>query len=302
MRLLGIGDNVVDRYRQLGRMFPGGQALNVAVAARRAGAVAGYLGALGTDVAGRLVLDALRTEGLDVERLRIVEGPNAYAEVQLVDGNRVFVGSSTGVSRFSLTREDLAYASSFDVAHSSESSFLEAQIPALAGHVPVCFDFSTRRDPAYLEALLPHLAVACFSASNLDEEETDALLRHALARGPQIAFATRGEADVLLRDRDGLWRQPVTRVEALDTLGAGDAFTGRFLVGAFSGEPRGVSLLAAAEVAARTCETYGAFGHGGPIESEEEDQLEVMRAGVSQLEVGVAEGPSRGERQSLERE
>ena len=37
MRLAGVGDNVVDRYRDLGLMFPGGQALNVAVHARRIG-------------------------------------------------------------------------------------------------------------------------------------------------------------------------------------------------------------------------------------------------------------------------
>ena len=31
MKMIGIGDNVCDKYRTLGTMFPGGQALNVSV-------------------------------------------------------------------------------------------------------------------------------------------------------------------------------------------------------------------------------------------------------------------------------
>jgi sugar/nucleoside kinase (ribokinase family) len=265
MRLLGVGDNVVDRYRQLGLMFPGGQALNVAVAARRAGAEAGYLGALGTDGAGRHVLAALIAEGVDVERVRIVAGANGYADVELTDGDRVFVGSSLGVSRFGLTIEDLAYAASFDIAHSSESSGLESDIPRLAALVAVSFDFATQRQPAYLQALLPHLTVACFSASDLDDEAAEAFLRRAVEQGPKLALATRGTADAILVEGRRVLRQPAVSVEVVDTLGAGDAFTGRFLVGVINGEDRAATLSAAAHAAARTCASYGAFGYGTPI-------------------------------------
>jgi fructoselysine 6-kinase len=84
MKLAGVGDNVVDRYRDLGTMFPGGQALNVAVYARRFGLESAYLGAIGDDVAGRQVLGAMRAEHLDTSHVRIVPGPNASAEVALV--------------------------------------------------------------------------------------------------------------------------------------------------------------------------------------------------------------------------
>ena len=264
MRLLGVGDNVVDKYRQLGMMFPGGQSVNVPVAARRAGAIAAYVGVLGTDRAGKVVLSALREEGLDLERLRIVDGPNAYAEVELVDGNRVFVGASDGVSRFSLTEDDLAYAATFDVAHSSESSYLESDIPILARRVPVSFDFSINRDPEYLDLLLPHLTVACFSASDLDDEAATAFMRSVTARGPKLVLLTRGSDDALVYDGTTTWRQGPVPADVVDTLGAGDAFTGRFLVGAFGGEDMSLTLRAAAEAAAKTCESYGAFGHGAP--------------------------------------
>jgi hypothetical protein len=116
MRLRGVGDNVVDRYADLGRMFPGGNALNVAVAARRAGAAAAYLGAVGTDRAGDVVLSALHAEDVDVQRVRRVEGPNAYADVTVVDGDRVFVGGNATISRFWVDADDLAYLEQLEFA------------------------------------------------------------------------------------------------------------------------------------------------------------------------------------------
>lgn len=265
MRLLGVGDNVVDRYVDLGRMFPGGNALNVAVAARRAGAEAAYLGAVGTDPAGDVVLAALHAEGVDVQRVRRVEGPNAYADVTVVDGDRVFVGGNPTVSRFRLDADDLAYAATFDLVHTGNCSMLEDQVADLAGRAPLAFDFSTRREPAYLDPILPHLSVACFSASDLDEEAALGLLVGAVARGPRLALATRGTLPALLHDGRRTWRQPVIASLVVDTLGAGDSFIGRVLVGVMAGEDPAVFLSAAAEAAARTCGDFGAFGHGRPF-------------------------------------
>lgn len=265
MRLLGVGDNVVDRYAHLGRMFPGGNALNVAVAARRAGAQAAYLGAVGTDAAGAAVLAALRAENVEVDRVRVIQGTNAYADVSVIEGDRVFVGSSIGVSRFRLDADDLAYAATFDLVHTGDCSMLEDQIADLAGRAPLAFDFSTRREAAYLEPILPHLDVACFSASDLVEEAALALLAGAVARGPRLALATRGTLPALLHDGRRTWRQPVSAESVVDTLGAGDSFIGRVLVGVMAGEDPAVFLSAAAEAAARTCGDYGAFGHGCPF-------------------------------------
>ena len=49
MRLIGIGDNVCDVYLHLAEMFPGGQALNVAVFAKMQGIDSAYLGVFGDD-------------------------------------------------------------------------------------------------------------------------------------------------------------------------------------------------------------------------------------------------------------
>jgi sugar/nucleoside kinase (ribokinase family) len=265
MRLLGIGDNVVDRYNDLGRFFPGGNALNVAVAARKAGADAAYVGALGNDEAGRVVLEALQAEGVATDRIRIVEGANAYAEVAIENGERVFVGSDIGVSRFELDETELAYAATFDRIHTGDSSMLEPQLADLAASAPVSFDFSIRREPGYVDPLIGYVDIAIFSAADLSDDATVALVAGAVGRGPRLALATRGSAPAVLHDGRHVWRQPVVATQVVDTLGAGDAFIGRFLVGIGTGEDPAVSLEAAAHAAAITCADFGAFGHGHPL-------------------------------------
>lgn len=283
MRLVGVGDNVVDRYRDLGTMFPGGQALNVAVYAHRFGLQTAYVGAIGDDVAGRHVLGAIRAEGIDASRLRIVPGPNAAAEVALVDGNREFVGSDPGVSKFRLSADDLAAIAQYDLIHSSESSYLEDQIALLAGSAPLSFDFSIRRDPAYIEPLLPFVHIASFSLSDLDDRDALAWIDRVHAAGPKYVLATRGAHDALLSDGLTVRRQPAVPSEPIDTLGAGDAFIARVLVGILRQEPLDLVLESAAQAAALTCAAYGAFGYGTaafpPMKSERDATVAPSPAG-----------------------
>lgn len=264
MRLLGIGDNVVDCYPELGRMFPGGNAVNVAVAACRAGVKAAYLGAVGDDEAGRTILHALQAEGVSIDRVRVVRGHNARAWVRLRQGERVFIGSDPGVARITLSPADLDYAATFSVIHTGACSFLEDQLADLArtGRM-LSFDFSTRREPAYLDGVVPFVDIAWFSASDLDDTTALDLLQATTAGGSRLAVATRGSADILIHDGRRTWRQPaITDVPVIDSLGAGDAFIGRLLVGLGRGEDRAVSLRAAAEAAAIACASHGAFGYG----------------------------------------
>ena len=55
---------------------------------------------------------------------------------------------------------------------------------------------------------------------------------------------------------------PAERVEPVDTLGAGDTFIARTLVGLLRAEAPAAILAAAAQAAAETCLSPGAFGHG----------------------------------------
>jgi fructoselysine 6-kinase len=261
MRLCSVGDCLVDCYPQRGVMYPGGNALNVAVAARRAGCDVAFLGAVGEDEAGAVVLDALRAEDVEADRVRVVAGPTSHAVVELVDGERSFVGSDLGVSELTLDEDDLAYLSGFDLVHTGDCSVLEDDLWRLAELGAVSFDFSTRPE-SYCAPLLPHVQVAAFSASELDDAAVERLLRSACEAGPRAALATRGASGASLLVDGRLYRgQPVHAPVVVDTLGAGDAFIGRVLVGLLAGESPEVLLAAAAEQAAATVGELGAFGH-----------------------------------------
>jgi fructoselysine 6-kinase len=265
MQLVGIGDNCVDCYVNTGMMYPGGNALNVAVFARRTGAEAGYVGVVGDDPPGRCISQALQAEDVDTQRLRVVAGPTAYATVDVVDGERVFGPNDLGVSIFTPTDDDHRYLAGFDLIHTGDCSGLEEHVGALAAQGRVSFDFGIHREPAYVEPLLPHLFVAEFSASDLGDDQVEKLIRWAHRQGPQFVLVTRGANGALLSDGRGRYRQPAVATTVVDTLGAGDAFIAGTLVGILSGNPLPETLRAAAELAAHACAEVGAFGHGEPI-------------------------------------
>lgn len=76
VRLLGIGDNVSDQYVHKNTMYPGGQALNVAVFAGMQGAQTGFLGAFGSDAPAEHIQQVLKELGVDTARCRHYPGEN----------------------------------------------------------------------------------------------------------------------------------------------------------------------------------------------------------------------------------
>ena len=96
IKVLGLGDNVVDKYMHIHTMYPGGNALNIAVTAQIMGAQAAYLGVFGDDDAGMHVYDTIRKMGVNTLHCRFKKGENGYSEVKLVDGDRTFIGSNQG--------------------------------------------------------------------------------------------------------------------------------------------------------------------------------------------------------------
>ena len=96
MKVIGIGDNVCDKYEHLKTMFPGGQALNFTVYAKMLGAESSYMGVFGTDEVAEHVIRTLDEIGVEHGHCRQYEGENGCARVTLVDGDRVFLGSNRG--------------------------------------------------------------------------------------------------------------------------------------------------------------------------------------------------------------
>lgn len=292
MKILGLGDNVVDKYMHTRVMYPGGNAMNIAALARLSGVSAGYLGVFGDDAAGKHVYQTARKLGIDLSRCRIYHGENGYAEVELRNGDRTFIGSNKGgVSKdhpISLTDEDKEYIAGFDICHTSVYSFAEEALPDMQEASPfVSMDFSDRHDDDYLKRCCPYLDMAEISCSHMDRKEILTLMEKIRSFGcREIVLATRGSRGAMVSINGNLYEQSPCFVDATDTMAAGDSFITSFLIHYMDSRkeardfPKGsgnlgittkeefldclvrMSLYQAAVFAAQNCKREGSFGFG----------------------------------------
>lgn len=97
MKLIAVGDNVVDYYQDQETFYPGGNALNVAVLAKRLGHESSYIGIVGNDEAAAHLLNVLKLEQVNADYIRQAHGENGMAIVTLDEqGDRIFVRSNKG--------------------------------------------------------------------------------------------------------------------------------------------------------------------------------------------------------------
>lgn len=265
MDVIAIGDNISDCYLTTGEVFPGGNAVNVAVAVARAGGRSGYVGVVGDDARGRLLADALTAESVDIRQLAVVPGSTACCQITHVGGERIFGEPRRGVALFRPSGRDLDFAATASIMHTTYCSGLEEDLPELARRGRVSFDFSDHIGDGYADGLLRYVYIAEFSAAHLDAQQSSELARWAGARGPSYVLVTRGSQGALLFDGHEVVSVAAVPSQVLDSLGAGDSFTGRALYGLVQAEPAEVLLAASARAAAQTCTAWGAFGHGAPI-------------------------------------
>ncbi len=265
IRLLGIGDNTTDTYIHMKVMFPGGNALNVAVLAKRLGYGTAYIGCVGDDERGKFILSAVNSEGVNTTHCRVIPGvPTSYDKVELVNGDRVFVAHDPGAAAMiQLDSGDLDFIRGYDIVHTSIYSKLETQLPELKqASRNLSFDFSHYIDHSYLEKVLPYTDIAFISLSDVPSDDWESFIKSMATTGPRLVVATCGMQGSKVFDGTRFYHQDIVPVEVIDTLGAGDAFAACFLVENLQGTPIPLAMQHAAHYAAKNCAHYGAFGYG----------------------------------------
>ncbi|MFP1916651.1 PfkB family carbohydrate kinase [Lonsdalea quercina] len=267
MKVLGLGDNVIDRYTHTGIGYPGGNALNFSVYARMLSAEAAYLGVFGDDRAADHIRRVLERRGIGLEHCLTVSGESGHANLTLEQGERVFLGSNAGGIRQSTSMrfvlEHLSWLGHFDLIHTSAYSYIDTQLADLAG-LPgrLSYDFSDDFDAERAQAQCRWLDYAFFSCADRTLDETRRLLLAAHDAGCTWGIATRGAEGAILFDGHHWISQPPEPIAPVDTLGAGDAFITAFLLAHLNGKTLSASLRQGAHFAARICMIEGAFGEG----------------------------------------
>ncbi len=298
LRVIGVGDNFVDRYWDEGIMYPGGNSVNFAVYASQMGVSGTYCGVFADDTEAELIRDALERQGVDYSHSTFLHaGETGKGSIRLIEGDRVISddneGGSVRTETLIITDELLKYLKEFDVIHTCCYGYLTKQLPKLSScGVPVIYDFSDQWNEELFQELCPHIKIAFFSGRGWKEEKLKDALQKACACGAEIAITTRGENGAMAYGRGQFFKKAPYRIEGniLDTMGAGDAFLTGFTVAYYSGKKlyREMTGDAAIELASedsgdffkqlveyamhvgnlrawKSCGTKGAFGMGVPI-------------------------------------
>lgn len=284
MKVIGYGDNVVDRYINQNVRYPGGNCINFAAYARRMGIDTAYLGYWGDDEEARVIQEAMEDLKVDISHCKIQHGTvTERCDVNLIDGERVFLPFDERENlheALPLGAAELDYLTKFDLIHCSCYAEEEEELEKLKD-MPglVTFDFAVEdefRTKEYLDMVCPCIDFALFSCEHLTDQEIRELLRKVNARGVSYVLATMGIKGQLLFDGEKFYDGTVHLKKAVDTMGAGDSYFTSFLMCLLkSGWKKGSKVDEkaireafeyAAEFSAENCMINGAFGYGQPIE------------------------------------
>ena len=253
-------------------IFHGGSAANVAVGVSRLGHSSGFVGVVGTDQFGEMLVKGLRKEGVDTSCLREVEGTSGIVFGAINPSGERILYTSKGVSsvfdrsfipvdyiksaRFlhltSLIGEktidalefasDVAYDNSVKVILDPGSILAEKGIAALRGILKNCYMVVPNR-------------VEAFMLTGLKGEDAG---RKILEHGPQAVIITRGSQGSLVITRDMVKNIPALESKVVDTTGAGDSFAAGLISALLRDKDLGEAAEFANLVASRSVTAMGA--------------------------------------------
>ena len=217
--------------------FPGGKGANQAVAAARMGGIVSMFGAIGADEPGQMCLSALKQSGVNVDAVVKVSSPTSTALVMVEHSGENQIVVADGANQHA----------SFDAAQISaaDAVIVQFEIPesvivevGKAAKGIFCVNAAPVRELSdELASLIDVLIVNEHEYAQLGEPKSGLVIVTAGAK--EVVAYQNGEV---------VAKSQPPKVEALDTVGAGDTFVGAFVVAYASGKtiPDALDLACAA--------------------------------------------------------
>ena len=251
------------------RVQQGGMVATALVAASRLGAAAEFLGAVGDDPNGRLILERFRAEAVATGAVQVAAGQNSAFSFILVEkrsGKRAIIHEPAVQRNRTLGNVDPAsILSGVGWLHLDGfwmDTAVELAEQAKKAGIPVTLDIGQNQGDPKIETLLgladyviPSLAFSLrFTKSDRVEQACAALL----AYGASAVIQTLGDEGAFVLPRDGRsFTVPAFPVAVVDTTGAGDSFHGGFLYALSRGCALKEAVVLASAVAALSCTQLG---------------------------------------------
>ncbi len=267
VKVLAIGDTNVDlivpskvpaKGKQVVakdfQIHGGGCAANFALACAKLGAKSKLVGRVADDIFGRLVLEELSRQGVDIRDVIVSAGGKTGATIALVEGaersfvsycgeNAVFSEKDISIGKIDA---DLVHIPSFFLLEKLRPSY--AKLARRARAVGAMTSFDTGWDPfgkwGKTKFLMNALKNFDVFLPNIDEARailqeprgTDAqLAKKLLELGLKAVAIKKGKQGSFVADRAKSARIPVFKTKVVDSTGAGDVFNAAFLVAYLSG-------------------------------------------------------------------
>lgn len=250
---------------------PGGKGANQSVAAARLGARTALLARVGDDAHGRLLLDSQRAAGADTVGVLVGGAPTGVALITVdPSGDNSIVVSPGANAR--LAPEDIRAAGSLLAASRVVSTQLEIPVETVTEVVrtlpqdtrfvlnpsppaPLPAEVLRACDPLVVNEHEARYILGAEASSGTPEDWARALL----SLGPRSVVITLGaEGALTATPLNSPVRIPSPRVEAVDTTGAGDAFTAALAWRLGQGDDLPTAAAFAARVGAASVTRRGA--------------------------------------------
>ena len=247
----------------------GGKGSNQAVACARLGASTHFVGAIGDDAYGERALALLQDEGVDTSLMRRLAGvPTGVGFILVDDRGDNAIAVDLGANR-SLSRDDVDRAE--EVIAGADVLLTQLEIPVdtalYAAEVARRHGVTTILNPApaqrlprerlpFVDILTPNLSEAqllCGLRSTNAAALGDAL--HQIGAG-RVVLTLGEKGACVIKDREAR-SVPAFRVRALDTTGAGDAFSAALAVALAEGSPLNDAVRFACAAGAYSVQSLG---------------------------------------------
>lgn len=227
----------------------GGKGANQAVAAARAGAEVAFIGRIGEDAFGDMVLANLSAEGLRLDALARVPGPSGVASIYVESGgaNRIAVfpgasgtldgqattaavaaqgGMTILVSQLEISRD--AVAAALGAARAAGAITILNTAPAVALPADILANTTWLiANEVEIATVLDGVGVEVSKTPDLDEV-LGSIAQWSSALGCHVIVTVGDQGAVGYRAGDAVCHVRTEPVVATDTVGAGDCFVGYF--------------------------------------------------------------------------